>query len=340
MLVLDVSKGGILKRIFLIVLSIFLLSFVACKSAPKNQDSKGGANSLTDSKTNTAKDNTSKSDYNVMSVNTAAAKEAAEARDAAIAAGADKLGAPYNVAEAKYGAAMSKAEKSDARNELSDAKTRYNALENYALALAAKERIDKENLSSFSQDDYDAGNALMSGLGTMFADANSSSRELLTRSTDALTSYTKVLNLAYKKRAAEARTAAIAAKRRADSVMAGAALKSDYNIYVTQMKAGDSSYSRQNSAAAYDYYMTATEGFNDLYTRTNELRTQALAAMEAARKSVQESHQYAVEADENTPILDDNQEGIERPDAVLVEAETYEDPAKAVENLPDTIEGM
>lgn len=350
----------ILKRTVVVIFSIILMLLASCKSAPKKQAP--DTNSLTDRQNVPPPVVTPEpepepepqeveesippfspgliivEEEDASSLNGDALEKAGNAREAAIEAGADKLGNAFNIAEQKYKDALAAAEKGDAREQLADVTARYNALENYANALSLKKQIESENLASYNMTDYNRGEKAMDGLADMFNDPNSSSFELLSRSADALDAYTKVLHVAYRQRAIDARMAALEAKRRADSVMAGVAKKDDYAACVEQMTLGDGCFSRQDAGTAYTYYVEAAKKFDALYEVVSKLREQAQAAMEAARKSVAASQQYAADADETMPITDENLEGIEDPDAVLIEVEEYADPSLSEANIPDTIE--
>lgn len=351
-----------MKRIFLIVFSITLLFFVGCKSAPKDSDANNFAPSTTPPSTTIPtptptqpepvvvpepepeiepepepETQTPEPEPDPSELNADALSKADSARAAAIAAGADKLGDAFKVAEQKYKDALEAAKDGDARDLLADVATRYNALENYANALALKKQIDSENLSGYDMMNYNVGEKAMNGLDAMFADPNSSSKELLDKATTALDAYTKVLFNAYRQRAIDARQAAMESKRLADSVMAGVAQKVDYAASVEQLTLGDGCFARKDAATAYTYYIEAKKRFDALYTKVSDLRAKAAAAMEAARKSVAASEQYARDADVSMPITDENQEGIEHPDAILIEMETYDHPSASEAVVPDTI---
>lgn len=259
------------------------------------------------------------------------------ARTAAIEAGADKLGNAFEVTEQKYKEALDAAENGDAGSLLEDVAMQYNALENYAKALVLKKQIDSEKLADYDKTNYDIGEKAMTGLDAMFGDPNSSSKELLDRSKTALDAYTKVLSNASKQRATNARLDAVEAKRRVDSVMAGVTQKQEYASSVEQIILGDDSFRSGDADTANTYYIEAKNRLDALYAKVSELRARADAAVESAKKSVAASAQYALEADINTPIIDENQPGIEKPDAILIEMETYDDPKSAEIDIPDSI---
>lgn len=260
------------------------------------------------------------------------AAEAASAREAAIASGAELLGKPFYDTEALYADA-----EAGRGGDYADIAARYKAMENVMRALAAKKRIDENDLSSYSIKDYNDGEAALAELKEMAENDSATGAQYNEKAEAALASYTRVLNIAYRQLALDARFAAIEAKRSADSVMSAVAAADAYAVYVSVMTQGDASYSRQNTVDAYDYYSEARYGFSDLYEIVSEKRARALEAMEAARRRVAESAQYAREADVTSPITNENQAGIESPDTVLLEEEDYEDPTNAVIDIPDVI---
>lgn len=265
--------------------------------------------------------------------NAGKAAEAASAREAAIASGAELLEKPFYDTEALYAEA-----EAGRGGDYADIAARYRAMENVMRALAAKKRIDENDLSSYSMKDYNDGEAALSDLKEMAENDSATGSQYNAKAEAALASYTRVLNIAYRQLAIDARFAAIDAKRSADSVMSAVAAADAYAVYASVMTQGDASFSRQNTMDAYDYYSEARYGFSDLYEIVSEKRARALEAMEAARRSVAESAQYAREADVTSPITNENQAGIEAPDAVLLEEEDYDDPTNAVIDIPDVID--
>ena len=139
-----------------------------------------------------------------------------------------------------------------------------------------------------------------------------------------------------KELAKDARDDALAAKKDADSVKAAVSEKKEYNRAADLFKKGDASYSMQGFESAYDYYDQSYEIFNTLYESISEKRAAALAAIEAAKKSVQESAAVAEEADLEAPLTGDV-DGIEDEDAVLLEEDEYADPEDAEVYLAEDI---
>ena len=129
------------------------------------------------------------------------------------------------------------------------------------------------------------------------------------------------------------------AKKKADSVKAGVARKTEYNEAADLMQSGDSLYSMQNAKKAAEKYKEANTKFTYLYQDVSEKRAAAQAAIEEAKKRVAESEKFAEEADVKAPITE-QVEGIEDEDAVLLEADEYENPEEAEADLPESIEEL
>ena len=154
---------------------------------------------------------------------------------------------------------------------------------------------------------------------------------------NAMKEFNAVINVAYKKIAKENREEAIAAKKDADSVKAGVSRKAEYKEAADLIQTGDSLYSMQNAKKASEKYLEAADRFSYLYDDVSEKRAAAQAAIEEAKRKVQESAQFAEEADVKAPITGEG-EGIEDEDAVLLEADEYEDPEEAEADIAEELE--
>ena len=102
-------------------------------------------------------------------------------------------------------------------------------------------------------------------------------------------------------------------------------------------KKGDASYSRNGYEAACDAYDEAYDIFSTLYETISEKRAAALAAIEAAKKSVEASAAIAEEADLESPLTG-QVDGIEDEDAVLLEEDDYADPEDAEVYLDEELQ--
>lgn len=218
-----------------------------------------------------------------------------------------------------------------------DVSDRYLALAAYLSAKDAKEKIDGTQMSYLAQSLYDEGCAALADLEDMYAEGESTGSQLLAKATTASTSLNTVLATIYKKLAKQERDAAMEAKKDADSVKAGVAMRDEYNSAVETFKDGDKAYTMQRPDKAYDNYVSAKETFKNLFEEVSAKRAAAQKAIEEAKKRVEESANYAEVADEQAPITE-SMEGIEDEDAVLLEKDTYQDPAEAEASLPDDVE--
>lgn len=219
-----------------------------------------------------------------------------------------------------------------------DENARKSSVEEYEKAKALKNRIDELGFASYDQTSYDAGNKSLSDFENLKDSDNASGAELLNLSKDAYGKFANVLNKAYKQLAKEARTKAFAAKKDADSVKAGAAAKADYNKAADEFKAGDTNYSMQNCESAYGHYVTSESLFKSVFNTVSERRAAAQKAIDEAKAKVEAAQQYALNADQEKPLTDENTEGIEAEDAVLLEEDSYTAPETLEAEIPEEIE--
>lgn len=219
-----------------------------------------------------------------------------------------------------------------------DENARKSSVEEYEKAKALKNRIDELGFASYDQTSYDAGNKSLSDFENLKDSDNASGAELLNLSKDAYGKFANVLNKAYKQLAKEARTKAFAAKKDADSVKAGAAAKADYNKAADEFKAGDTNYSMQNCESAYGHYVTSESLFKSVFNAVSERRAAAQKAIDEAKAKVEAAQQYALNADQEKPLTDENTEGIEAEDAVLLEEDSYTAPETLEAEIPEEIE--
>lgn len=218
-----------------------------------------------------------------------------------------------------------------------DEAARKSSVEEYEKAKALKSRIDELGFASYDQVSYDAGSKSLSDFESLKDSENASGAELLSLSKDAYGKFANVLNKAYKQLAKEARTKAFAAKKDADSVKAGAAAKADYNKAADEFKAGDTNYSMQNCESAYGHYVTSESLFKSVFNTVSERRAAAQKAIDEAKAKVEAARQYALNADQEKPLTDENTEGIEAEDAVLLEEDSYTAPETLEAEIPEEI---
>ena len=219
-----------------------------------------------------------------------------------------------------------------------DENARKSSVEEYEKAKALKNRIDELGFALYDQTSYDAGNKSLSDFENLKDSDNASGAELLNLSKDAYGKFANVLNKAYKQLAKEARTKAFVAKKDADSVKSGAAAKADYNKAADEFKAGDTNYSMQNCESAYGHYVTSESLFKSVFNAVSERRAAAQKAIDEAKAKVEAAQQYALNADQEKPLTDENTEGIEAEDAVLLEEDSYTAPETLEAEIPEEIE--
>ncbi len=224
----------------------------------------------------------------------------------------------------------------DVSKECNDLAKRYEALAAYVKALDAKETIDDYELPPLAKAAYDKGCKDLDDFDALFNDDNASADDLLAKATSAYASFKTVLVALYKDIAKDAREDALEAKKDADSVKAGVSEKREYTRGVELFKKGDASYSMNGYEAACDAYDEAYDIFSTLYETISEKRAAALAAIEAAKKSVEESAAVAEEADLEAPLTGDV-DGIEDEDAVLLDEDDYANPKDAEIYLSDEL---
>ena len=271
--------------------------------------------------------------------NSNALSNAEAARQAAVDAGADASAADlFAATDALYNELKDKSSSGTDESEgLKDVAARYKALEEYAKALELKNRIDQLNYDSYDKTDYDKGCSGIEAFKSIQPADKVSGSQMYDTSHQAYTSFDKVLVTAFKKLAQDARVAAFSAKRNADSIYAGVSQKNAYDVAVQSFRSGDASYSMQNPEAALKEYQDAYTAFDTLYKDISEKRAAAQKAIDDAKAKVAESAGYASQADKDTPLEGDTIQGIEAPDAVLLQAETYEDPKTSEADVPDSI---
>jgi hypothetical protein len=215
---------------------------------------------------------------------------------------------------------------------------RYNLLANYSKAVDAKEEIEENEFESYARNNYDRGVENLSKVEAAFdSGSDDFDKTVFVNAENALKEFNTVINVAYKKIAKEEREAALEAKKDADSVKAGVARKTEYKAAADLIQSGDSLYAMQNAKKAAEKYVEANEKFTYLYEDVAAKRAEAEAAIEEAKRRVAESQKFAEEADVKAPITE-QVEGIEDEDAVLLEADDYEDPEKAEADIAEELE--
>lgn len=332
-----------MKKIAFWALSVFLiLSFVSCGSKKGAEDTtepeppaveETVEQTIEENVEETVEETVGQADLDLALANMNASRQAAIDSDA-------EEYAPdfFDSLEEKYEDLKARAANGeDVTAECNDLAKRYQALAAYVNALDAKETIDDYELPALAQTAYDKGCQDLDDFEELFDDPDSSADDLLAKGTSAYANFKTVLVALYKDIAKDARADALEAKKDADSVKAAVSQKREYNRGVELFKKGDASYSMNGYEAACDAYDEAYDIFSTLYETISEKRAAALAAIEAAKKSVEASAAIAEEADLESPLTG-QVDGIEDEDAVLLEEDDYADPEDAEVYLDEELQ--
>ncbi|MBD5414158.1 MAG: hypothetical protein HDR52_07055, partial [Treponema sp.] len=342
-----------MKKIIFILASIalFTVFFVSCGSTPEPTkaavDSQSAQPPVEETNSEENEESVSHNPnedatptVDIAAENQAALEKAEAARQSAIEAGVDTL-LPEKFAEidALYETAKEKAQAGeDVSSDLDKIGKLYSALEQYSLAMEAKNRIDENNFADYNKTAYDKGCAFLSNADELLQEPLANADELLESATNANGQFKNVIFEAYKKLSKDERTKAFIEKRNADTVRAGVAAKEEYNAAVDEFRKGDAAYSMQNPESAYEHYRAAKTQFTAVYTTVSEKRANTEKAMLDAQKQVEDAYSYAQNADKNSPLEGDDIEGIEPSDAVLLEADAYEKPEALEADIPEDID--
>ena len=320
-----------MKKLAFYALSVFLmLSFISCGSKKGAEDTPAPEAPAVEEPAETIEETISEADNDLAMAGMNAA------RQAAIDSGAQDY-SQFDDLEALYAQIKEKADRGeDVSAECADLAKKYEALAAYVKACELQEKMEDYEIPVLVQGAYDQGCADLEAYEALSADPASSGADQLAKATSAYASFKTVFATLSKELAKDARDEALAAKKDADSVKAGVSQKKDYNKAVDLFKRGDASYSMMGFESAFDYYDQSYDIFTALYEDISEKRAAALAAIEAAKKSVEESAAVAEEADLESPLTGDV-DGIEDEDAVLLEEDNYANPEDAEAYLSDDI---
>ena len=331
-----------MKKVFLVLFSVFtILFFISCGSKPAPEEVEPEApvveeNVEPETPVVDETDNTIEPETEQLSEEELAALIAKidEAREVAILAGAEK-NAPdlLNSIDGIY----EKAKEENLQDNADSLILKYSILANYAKAKNAKIEIDENNLSGFAQKNYDEGVICLQKVEEALANIEEIEPNAQKDAESAYSNFTNVITIAYKKLAKEQRNLAYEAKVKSDSVRAGVSQKERYKEATDNFKSGDTLYSMQSPKKALEKYELAAQQFTELYEEVSEKRAAAQAAIEAAKRKVQESSQFAEQADEESPITE-KLDGIEDADTVLLEEDDYENPEDAEADISEDID--
>ena len=248
--------------------------------------------------------------------------QAEAARKKAVDAGAQKYYPDVFSATDKYysdvKAEITSDPNADHSEKLKDVISRYEALATASTAKELKLKADEYGLS-----DADAEKALSD------FEASENGKDMRANADKALAAYSALLLKQLAEMAKTERSAALAAKKNADSVKAGVAKKADYADASNTFKKADASFVTKDMEGAYKGYRIAKNAFTKLYETIAAKRAEAQAAIDRAKKRVAEAENYTKEADTIAP-LEGDVAGIEKEDAVLLEEDKFANPDDAV----------
>lgn len=216
--------------------------------------------------------------------------------------------------------------------EIKDLTNRYESLIAACEAQSLKKRVDGMDFSSLDKAAYEAAEKALAEYAAMGPDANG--KDLLVSAVAARDVYKGLINKGFVALAGRERSAALEAKKNADSVKAGVAQKEVYTKASETFKKADSSYVTQNIEAAYEGYKSSKETFTKLYESISEKRAAVQAAIDKAKQKVADSANYATEADSIAPLTE-VVAGIESEDAVLLEEDKLANPDDAIINVEE-----
>ena len=326
-----------MKKVILSLLSIStVLFFISCGSKPAPEEAEKEAPVVEQPVEEAPEENVVEEEPVEEAELAALLEQIDNARTAAIEAGAEES-APDLLKKIDDYLELCK-ENGSLKENADDIIARYQLLANLVKARDAKNEIDENGFAQYDQKDYDEAEALLSKVLSALDEDGSLNQELFDAASKAYSGYNTVLVITYKKLAKEERELAYAAKKDADSVKAGVSQKERYQAAADNFKNADSLYAMQNAKKSRELYISAKNEFTTLYKEVYARRAAAQAAIDEAKKRVQESEDFAIQADQESPIADENLDGIEEEDAVLLEEDEYEAPEEAEIEIAEDIE--
>ena len=300
-----------------------ILSVISCGSTPTAEPETDIAPAVEEpaAETQPAADDFSKANEALLS-------QADSARQKAIDAGAEKFFPDVLASDDKFyddvKAEIKSNPNADHSAKIKEVITRYDALATASLAKEMEEKAKELGLS-----DDSAAKALAD------FQASDNGADMRTNAEKALSAYSALLLQHLGEMAKTERAAALEAKKNAVSVKAGVAKKAEYIEASNTFKKADASFVTKDLEGAYKGYRTAKNTFTNLYETIAAKRAAAQAAIERAKQRVAEAENYTKEADTIAPI-EGEVAGIEKEDAVLLEADNFANPDDAVINVEDS----
>ncbi|HZK20134.1 MAG TPA: hypothetical protein VFC68_05345 [Treponemataceae bacterium] len=296
-----------------VILSIFILGIMGCKTTPEelvDEDPALVESSVEESieqesKTELVVD-TVKGEPNWVVENKILAEKIIEARVMAVAAGAE-LYLPDELSVLDVNAREIEVvyeDGGDAKEYNENAQNMlllYQALEQASLASSRNERIVGFDFVEEDATNYKKGNEAYEKAQALFTNGAAGS-EILAAATLAAESFDIVLKTAFNKKAREKRSEVLDVKKQADSVKAGVASKKNYTNAVAIFTHADQKLAEGESEQAYDLFSSSHEQMLSIYKEVKQKREVARESIDRAKQRIEESKAKAVEADSIAPI--------------------------------------
>ena len=282
------------KHILLIIFSIF---FIACKTTPKAVEPSSNVEQQED-------DSTSEREEDGRLIEKIS-KEAEKARKEAIENGADKsLSSLFEKAEEKLRLAREAKDKKDGIKKFNEAKSMYQTLSNLAKCLEYKKEIDENNFKEHNPQNYDEAENLYASAIEKYGIGDFSS---LSDSEKSLSLYKALYDKGYLELARSAKKMAREEKGKCDGIKASRSMAKNYNEAVGLYNTGNVYMTDKNYKEAYHSYLASGNVFGETYKVVEEKRKEAVAALERAKEKLKASSLLASEADKISPL----EEGVE-----------------------------
>lgn len=289
--VVDMFKS---KHIFYLIIGSLLIFFASCKTTP---------------------DVVEDSDTGMLEN---LAKEAEKARAEAIKNGADTSYPDlFKIADKKLNDSKSivKTKKNEAIKGFKEATKMYQSLSNLAMSQQLKKEIDDLGFVDYDPDKYGKAQKLYDeALNKYGKDMDSS----LTSSSEALSLFHALCDIAYTDLADKAKQMAKEAKEKCDSIKASRNITASYNQAVQLYNNGSVYFNGKHYREAHQFYMESFNTFNKTYETAEAKRKEALSALARAKAKMNESSSLAGEADRASP-LKGNAEGFGEVDTSSLE---------------------
>jgi hypothetical protein len=229
-----------------------------------------------------------------------AEKEIAEARRAAVSAGAEERAPAYlSDADDTVTRARTEFETGDyhaARGSVTDALTIYAAIKAGLDALRMREEIEKRGFEEYDQAGFDAGNDALSAARDQYSDGNYSGS--LERAKAAQAAYGQTLRAALLVHIADISSEASAERQRALDVRANLAAKEEFDPGELLYTRANAEFQRENIEEAGMLFFESIPRFTASIQLAMERRLAAEEALRRAEQRMAESDEIAKQAED------------------------------------------